>query len=169
MSFRRQGASASTEGSFADFPLWMKRESVAPQFIPPDIDDASRCPILTRLQARPFESISVLLVLGRYCSANTKKKNPALPQNPIYKTIRIEYQIVFLQKTTVVSQLVRSWECGGGRKDHAPAAPRSERPHVAVDAVLQRQQPPIVVEAHSDFMPELACTNDHRIRPSPAI
>jgi hypothetical protein len=47
---------------------------------------------LTRLQARPFESISVLFVLGRYCRANTKKKNPALPQNPIYKTIRIEYK-----------------------------------------------------------------------------
>ena len=53
MSVRWKDASARTEGSFADSPLWMKRESVAPQFIPPDIDDASRCPILTNPAVSP--------------------------------------------------------------------------------------------------------------------
>ena len=79
------------KGNFADFPLWMKRESVASVRSVRHRRHISLSD-LSPAAARPFESISGLVVLGRYCGANTKEKNPASAQNPIYKTIRLEYK-----------------------------------------------------------------------------
>ena len=78
MAFRELVPDASEERAFSELLGWMKSESVAPQIILYDVDDAVRLADFRKRGLLPFDRLSVLFVLGRYTAGQTSSPSDLL-------------------------------------------------------------------------------------------
>lgn len=79
LALRELVPDASEEKAFSDLLGWMKRESVVPQIILYDVNDAARLAELQKRGLIPFELLPVLYVLGRYTAGQTSRPSDLLP------------------------------------------------------------------------------------------
>jgi 3-keto-5-aminohexanoate cleavage enzyme len=79
LALRELVPDASEETAFSDLLGWMKRESVVPQIILYDVNDAIRLAQLQKRGLIPFERVPVLYVLGRYTTGQVSSPSDLLP------------------------------------------------------------------------------------------
>ncbi len=79
LALRELVPDASEEKAFSDLLGWMKRESVTPQIILYDVNDAIRLAELQKRGLIPFERLPVLYVLGRYTAGQVSSPADLLP------------------------------------------------------------------------------------------
>jgi 3-keto-5-aminohexanoate cleavage enzyme len=79
LALRELVPDASEEQAFSDLLGWIKRESVVPQIILYDVNDAIRLAELQKRGLIPFERLPVLYVLGRYTAGQVSSPADLLP------------------------------------------------------------------------------------------
>lgn len=79
LALRELVPDAGEEKAFSDLLGWMKRESVVPQIILYDVNDAIRLAELQNRGLIPFARLPVLYVLGRYTAGQISSPSDLLP------------------------------------------------------------------------------------------
>lgn len=79
LALRELCPDAAAEAEFADFLLWLRRESVMPQIILYSPEEAKRLALMRERGMIPWRDVPVLYVLGRYSPGQLSRPQDLLP------------------------------------------------------------------------------------------